>query len=233
MLNLSHKEMRANIRNEMREERADLLRRLRAAGVPLPFYEDHEDGRACGLRIRQFGAEILSTAFDLGYCGTGYTIAARITINRPAFAISHFGLQLPWENSYVWWLEDPVETGARWNRYWFPANGPNFDRSEVINHHADVRRMLPRGKTLEGLLLGVGDAPIPDHFVHGNTVPAFVTVTDQYDRDYSGPVSLRVDRTQTLLRRTRKEAPRKGLLDSPDREPGRAPLPESGRPVKR
>ena len=215
------------MKSKTSEERVDLVRRLRAAGVPLLSYENYEDGRAGALRIQQFGGEMLSTAFDRGYRGPEYTIALRITINRSGLAIAHFGLQVPYGNAYVWWLDDPLETGARWNRYWFSANGPSFDRAEVINHYADVRRMLPRGKTIEGLLLGIGDAPIPDHFADGSIVPAFVTVTDQHDYDYSEPVSLRVHRSPSLPRWTQTKARRKGLLESPD------PLPENERLVKK
>ncbi len=214
-----------------------LARRIRAAGIPIRIAEDDEEAghrEDSGLLIRQVGGVVESSVDDSDGGLTQYIIHVCITSNLPGrFAISGFELECPLHDPFFHWLPDPVEIGARWNAYRFPGSNLEFDRSLVINHCADVRRTLSRGQSVQGLLLGVGFEPIPDRTWPENLMPAFVKVFDQYVREYPEPVSLWVVRNQRLPHRARPKARRKGLFESPDWEPGRAPLPENGRPVKK
>jgi hypothetical protein len=223
-------------KNTTRDESLALARRIRAAGIPIGIEEDDEKGHeASGLVIRQVGGVMESSVADSDCSVTRYIISVCITSNLPGrFAISGFGLECPFKDPFFHFLADPVEMRARWNTYRFPGSSLEFDRSQVINHLADVRRTLSRGQSVQGLLLGVGFEPIPDCTWPENLMPAFLTVFDQYVCEYSAPVSLWVVRSQGLSRRTQTKAWRKGrLLEAPDWEPDRAPLPENKVGVKK
>jgi hypothetical protein len=201
-----------------------LARRVRAAGISIYIGED--DGEVAqdpprGLLVCQEGGAIESRAFDF-YGAAAYIIRAIITVNLPKFAIGGFGLELPWK-SYVRWLEDPIEIGGRSVVYRFGGRElPEFERSEVLNHRADVRRIWSRGSSLKGHLLGIGNEPIPEQFPHGAIIPAFLIVYDQFSRPYRSSVSLWTDRTTIRVRDVRSEAQRTdGLLDHPDAIAGR------------
>ena len=58
---------------------------------------------------------------------------------------------------------------------------------------------------------------MPDTTKHGGMIPAIVKVYDQFGRKYSAPVSLWADRMEKVDSGTRKKAPRRNLLDHPDR----------------
>jgi hypothetical protein len=201
-----------------------LARRIRAAGVPIYIGED--DGEvphdpSSGLFVYQEGGVMESRAFDF-YGAAGFIIRVVITINLPKFAIAGFGLELPWK-SQVRWLEDPLEIGGDSVVYRFGGRESlEFERSQVLNHFADVRRLWSRGESLRGSLLGVGNEPVPEEFRQGAMIPAFLIIHDQFLRPYRSSVSLWTDRTGTPVRDVRLEARRKGsLLDRPDPIPGR------------
>jgi hypothetical protein len=195
-------------------------RRMRAAGVLLHIEEDDEMGpkeTPTGLHIRQVGGLIESSAFDIRPSGTGYRISLRITSNLPgAFAISHFGLELPWKDSNFNWLEDPIEFAADQSLYRFPGKYPlEHPREMVINHCASVTRMWSRGQSISGYLLAFG-GPMPDTVTHGEMVPAIVNVVDQFNRKYSSPIYLWADRAVKFQRGSQKKAPRKRLFECRD-----------------
>src|SRR6266852_1582305 len=210
---------------QKRLQRLNRARRLLANGVPLNI--DRHDENA-GLLMRQIGAVAESRAFDLKDGRSGYIVNIRITITQGAFAVAGFALELPWADGGLLLVEDPLESGARYNNYWFPGNDTlAFDRTAVINHFANVRRLLRRGKTIEGLLLWVGSEPIPEAFVHGVLFPASLIVFDQYGNSFPAEVDLWADRSEREARdnRTRKSRPR--LFSEPD------PSPAHSRPVRR
>jgi hypothetical protein len=201
-----------------------LARRIRAAGIPIYIGEDDAEAPrnlSRGLLVYQEGGVIESRAFDF-YGGAGYIIRATITVNLPKFAIAGFGLELPWK-SQIRWLEDPLEIGGDSVVYRFGGKESlEFERSQVLNHFADVQRLWSRGESLRGSLLGVGNEPIPEEFRHGAMIPAFLIIHDQFLRPYRSSVSLWTDRITTPVRDVRSEARRKGgLLDRPDPIPRR------------
>jgi hypothetical protein len=131
-------------------------------------------------------------------------------------AISAFDLEVPWGGA-VRCLEDPLEVDGTSTVYKFGGKDSlEFDRDQVLNHQADVRRILPRGASLKGSLLAVGSQSIPDHFRHGENIPVFVTIYDQYSHSCRSPVSLWADRGEKLLPAAQPKAKRKGLLECLD-----------------
>jgi hypothetical protein len=195
-------------------------RAIRAAKVP------------GGLLVRNVGALTDTRAFDF-YGNAAYALNITITVNLPHFAIAGFGLEVPWD-SYVWWLDEPREIKGRATVYRFDRSDPlEFDRGEVLNHSADVRRTLSRGKSLSGYLLGVGNKPIPDEFQQGAIIPAFLIVHDQFERAYRSPISIWRDKTIQPVRRACSGHQRKGgLLDKLDPGFKHLPLEKEDEPEK-
>lgn len=195
-------------------QRLNLARRMLANGVPLHIDRNDEN---VGLLIHQIGAEMESCAFDLKCEGSGYMVNMRITITQEAFAIADIFLKLPWTDNGLSLIADPLVSGARYESYWFPGNNTlAFEREAVINHFVNVQRRLPRGKTIEGLLLWVGSEPIPGAFVHGTRFPASVIVLDQYDNPYPSEVSFWANRSERGAREKRKGESRTKLFSKHD-----------------
>ena len=215
------------MKSKIRQDGLGLARRIRAAGIPIYIGED--DGEALrrpssGLLVYQVGGVIESRAFDF-HGGAGYIIHATVTINLPQFAIAGFGLELPWKDR-IRWLEDPREIEGRAEVYVFGGNDYlEFERNQVLNHCADVRRARSRGESLSGYLLAIGNDPIPNKYQHGAMIPAFLIVYDQFWREYRSSTSLWTERAEKSIRRTPPRMLRKsGLLDRPD--PGFEHAPE-------
>ena len=204
-----------------------LARRIRSTGIPIFIEED--DGAvpqipSNGLLIYQAGNPLGSRAFDF-HGAAAYILEVVITFNLPQFAISYFTLELPYKGM-VHWLPDPLEYfDTKLKDYVFRGQYPLIiPRGRVLNHLADVRRVYSRGDSLKGELLGIGDGPIPENFKHGATILAFLTVTDQFGREYRSAVSLWADRMERLSQRKRAETWRRGgLLNKLD--PGFEPAP--------
>ena len=174
----------------------DLARRIRAAKRPIYIAEDDApppDLPSDGLLVRQWAGVNESRVIDC--VGTAFVIYLTITVNLPTFAISSFGLELPWEQTSFYWLEDPLVTDGKCNFYHFgDTRLPQVGRNGALNHCADVRQTYSPGHSLKGCLLGYGFDSIPDEYRHGAMIPAFVIVYDQFGRQYRRSVELRVDR---------------------------------------
>jgi hypothetical protein len=202
-----------------------LARRIRAAGRQIYIQEDDcesTDVPSDGLLIYLFGE--VNDSFATNFLGgTAFIIQVNITINLPRFAIGGFGLELEWECA-VDWLEDPNE-GERPDIYRFGGRElPEFKRGQVLNHRADVCQIHPRGSSLRGYLLGVGDNPIPDRIQHGMMIPGFLSVFDQFSRPFRSPISLWANRSKKLLSSTRSKTSRKRIFDISDPEYGHSLL---------
>jgi len=207
----------------MKNEGFDQLayaRRIRRAGRLIHIPQDDGETRCIpseALRVRQTGGVIESTAFDWG-AGTGFKIYLVVTSNISGFAVSHIELELPWQQTYFYWLEDPLVIDGPSRFYRFGGmGGLEFKRELVINHRLEVTRPFSAGESAKGFLLGFGYDPIPAEFSQGKMIPAFVAIYDQSARSYRAPVELWADRTTRNLRPLRSSVRRKGgLLDKRD-----------------
>jgi hypothetical protein len=217
----------ARVKSKIHQDSLALARRIRAAGCPIYIEEDDGETRCIpsdGLIVYQVGGLVDSSAVDWSR-GTGFKICLAITINLPMFAISDFALELPWKNDSFYWLQDPSEIDGISRCYRFGIRDfIEFERSEVINHYADVRRTFSSGQSLKGFLLGFGFDPIPDEFPHGMMIPAFLVICDQHWRKYRSPIKLWTDRSEKYVSRPRSGVPRRGLFDHPDRKVEHVPL---------
>lgn len=193
-----------------------LARRLQQAGVLIDV-EERADTKVSddGLLIHQWGGVFESTAIAYRKLVTLIILNLAITVGRTGFAISGFDLELPWAGG-LFWLQDPRELGL-WRDYHFGFEGiPDFERDQVLNHFADERRMISRGHTLQGSLLGIYD-PVPDVFQHGAEIPAFIIISDQFSRKYRRPVSLWADRMRAPI--LKSLGPRRNLWDCKEAVP--------------
>lgn len=219
------------MRRKVHTPNLKLARQIRAAGILIDIPEDGPDAPSVpldGVLIRQTGAVFDSAAFDLAG-GAGFMLSLVITINLPCFAISSFDLEVPWGDT-VRFLEDPLQVDGTSEVYRFGGRDQlEFHREEVLNHYADVRRILPRGSSVTGLLLAIGHQGIPDDFRHGAYIPAFVTVYDQYSFKHRSPISLWADRSAKRRPTANPKAKRKRLFECPDPRPqNRSSTCESG-----
>jgi hypothetical protein len=195
-----------------------VARRIRAAGRPIYIAQDDGAGPSIpcdGLLVRQCGGLMESRAIDCG-SGTAFIIQLVITSKLSKFAISGFGLEPPWRNDYLNWLEDPLQIDGASRCYRFGVKDvPEFEREHVINHYADVRHIFPFGHSVKGFLLGYGFDPIPEQFRHGMMIPAFMIVYDQFGREHRSPVELQAVRNYKQPRVLRK----RNLLEHRDTIP--------------
>jgi|SRR5579862_7482657 len=192
-----------------------LARRLQAAGILIHVEEKPEAERLDdGVLIRQHGGVRESTAIDYRGMATLITLYLDITVDRPRFSISSFGLELPWEGS-VRWLEDPREIDGRSRDYRFGFEGiRDFERNRVLNRFAGARSVISCGRTLQGCLLGINDFPMPDTIQHGAAISATIIISDRSLKEYRRQVSLWPDRLQAPVHKS--QAPRRNLLDHKD-----------------
>ncbi len=209
----------AIVKRKIDQDNSVGLRRIRSAIST--NHNDLADGKAPrnpqgGLLVSQNGGRTESRAFEF-YGAAAYIANVTITIKLPRFAISGFDLSLPWQ-SYVWWLADPRDRAARPPVYRFDRDYIlEYNRDQVLNQVADVRRLRSQGESLQGYLLGIGNDPIPEQFNQGAIIPAFLIVYDQYGDGHRSPLSLWTDRTGRYFRRARSGQARKGrLLDKLD-----------------
>ncbi len=134
-------------------------------GIPLDedVLEEMKAARR-GLEIYQVGTIIENVVFELDSGGTAYMLAAAIhndsdQILRP----QEPRLEMAWPESHFRWLENPLARVPREYVYSFPSPGPaGFDRDAVLNHRLRPGCKLGPGDSLEGLLLGVGQASVPN-----------------------------------------------------------------------
>jgi len=197
------------------QSEVDMGRRLRAAGVPLEVRADDCGAGhlpANGVFIEQIAP---CTVLDLDPGGVGYVLEFCILPNLPwPFEMARVKLEVPWEDPFMHWIPDPRETSAREGKYWLPTRIPlGYERNQVINHYIGTKKRLSRGRSIAGILLGFG-AFMPDDVLHGSPVSALLRISDQFDSEYSGELSLRADRVSRRPRQNKKK--REPLLACPD-----------------
>ena len=200
------------MRSSKWREDTELVRRMRAAGVPLELEEEKSavTPPAIGLSIER-NAEGIAEA--IGESTTGYILDVCIVPNvRWPIEIASATLQLPWDDRHFQWIRDPQESSAQDGMYWLPGTSLYYPRDQVINHLIGCGHALQQGRSLSGILLGQGQA-MPKTVLHGNLIPAFVHIFDQFGREYSAGIPLRADR---LSIRPRRKSTRGPLFSHPE-----------------
>jgi hypothetical protein len=188
----------------------DMTRQLVVAGF-LPVYA--QDAAITHpapdwLLISQVGGD---SVFDLdGGGGTGCILDLHVAVDRPAFSIWRWELDLLWKDPKFQWVPEPQGGKYPDNMYRIPGcQALEYSRNRVINH----RRKLGRGNCLDGLLLGFSFVSIPDFYHHGASIDARLVLVDEMENSYSKQIQLYVDRSAKFDRQRGKEKVRRRLFD--------------------
>jgi hypothetical protein len=198
-----------------------LAGQLLDAGIPLDGdVLEEAAARTCSrLSVFQSPNFIETNVFDLESGGTSYILSVALhNESDQVVRLQAFRLGIPWwENSFRW-LEDPFRKSEY--TYSFPAPGPaGFERDVVLNHRlGDQGRIMP-GDWLEGLLLGVGDEPIPEEHCDRQRIEMPLSIFDgqgnRYQLDARFYVS-RAKRREIRQPRVRSARPRARIFAERD-----------------
>lgn len=172
---------------------------LEGAGVPLAPLKSRwrPGGRDCDeeLLIEQRGELAGNCIIESdSYC-IYYILDVRV-VNRLSGVprILQPYLRLPWIDERFEWLPDPAEGIPSSPLYIFPGRcAPEYSREIVLNHR--IGRPLSLGAVRQGLLLGLGWAPIPKAFRHGAEIDVTLSFIDQWSREHSQTFVMWLDRS--------------------------------------
>jgi hypothetical protein len=191
----------------------DLTRRLVATGI-LPVYA--QDAAITHpapdwLQISQEGGFLENRIFELDHSsGTGCILSLSLAVERSAFSIWGWELDLPWKDHNFQLLSDPQGRESPDYIYKIPdSQSESYSRDLVIN---DCSQLL-RGHPLEGFLLGFSLQPIPASDHQGKRIDARLVIIDEMRRSYFTTVQLYVDRSAKFDRQRGKEKIRKSIFD--------------------
>ncbi len=195
------------------EEELGLCDELRSGGIPLDQEVVEQMRAACrGLLIQQCGTALETAIFDLESGGAAYVLNVAIdNVSDRILRPQEPRLEIPWSDLHFRWLENPFGKAPREYTYSLPPYGPaGFDPEVVLNHSLRPGRKLYPGDYLEGLLLGVGQASIPVHYVDRQAVKLRLSIYDERGHRYTSDLILLVSRERKPRRQQAKESLRSG-----------------------
>lgn len=206
---------------------AEMRSRLTTAGCPIEAPMTPSAAAVGGrIQLTQTGGVVESRLVEILPKCFACVLALRIATDLPRdLLIGGWDLRLPWSDPGFRWLEDPDEFELPRDEYMLGVRDLVFPRSAVLNH----RRRYRRHELVDGLLLGICDADVPDRFVHGALVEGKLVALDEFAEPVTSvEISLWLDRS---LRRDRQHANggatrrRRSLFESKDaRSRGRGDL---------
>ncbi len=170
------------VMQKLSKQELQMVSQLRNAGIPL----DGEVVRkltAAGssLSITQSGTVVQNEVFDLNNGGTGYLISLLISNDDAdrTISIDHFRLEIPWDEPTFRWLPKPFGRRPSARTYRFPRGGPEDLVPEVVLNHRIGRlgRFYP-GDWIDGYLLGIGEAPIPESYIDRQGVEMTLSICE-------------------------------------------------------
>jgi len=86
-------------------------------------------------------------------------------------------LQIPWHEPRFRWMKNPLGKIPREYCYWHPAFGPaGFEPDEVLNHRFDRGLKLFPDDSIDGLLFGVGESPLPEEYIDRQRIRTRLTI---------------------------------------------------------
>lgn len=166
-------------------ERQRCLEQLRLEGLDVgegsDSFESWEDPRALEI-VRSDRYAIISDFPPMNFV---VAVPLRIIAHQRTTVVDCF-IELPWDES--------VHVASLRERRGSYHLGPfTYPVAEVLNDYFETSSTLSRGRTLEGVILAYGCAPIPDD-IRSGFVPVRVTVSDDLNREASVDVRLAVRR---------------------------------------
>jgi hypothetical protein len=187
-----------------------IVRRLRAAGCPMPFGEKNE--RPVDLTIEVNRPE-LTKAYAIR-AGAEYVFAVRITNHayRP-LVFQRFAGRMDWPAALIFPVDPRIHMPE--TQVYRLESGRKFPYTEVLNHHVGERGILDPGKSIEGILLAYTMLrEIPKYYFHDWSAPAQLSIIDQFGRRHVSFIDISVDRTANIRPGMPIQRPRKGLFDT-------------------
>jgi hypothetical protein len=184
---------------------AALLRALAESGSPVDVPVADTEHEQADVEIRQVGGVYDSMVFELPSGLTGCLMDLAFT-NQTARTIycPDIELRLPWEDSLLDWLPDPMEAGKT-KCYRFPGgSGLEFHRDLVINHVLLEEGRLKPQCPVRGLLLATG-GPMPESLRHGEWVEATLVLTASDHAEYTSIVRLWTQRLEVKPKRAERK----------------------------
>jgi len=181
-----------------------ILRDLHRGGIALDG--DVLDGirsSSRALSVCQTGSPNENCVFDLDSGGTGYLLSIAIQ-NETARTIwlQEFRLGVLWHDPQFSWLSEAPRTSSRAQTYSFPPPGPvGLDREVVLNHRVGTSGRLNPGGTIEGLLLGIGEASMPTEYRDRQQIRLRLEIFDRQGGCSSRVLDLGVSRRNVRARR--------------------------------
>ncbi len=199
------------MRNKLTAQELLLASQLSGAGIPLDAEVLKATEAACrGLAIYPGPNIPDSRIFDLDSGGTGYMITVAFHNDSPRILwLSEFRLEIPWWEPQFRWLPYPLGKVPR--EYTYSLSDPwpaGFEPDEVLNHRVGRRGRLYPGDWIEGLLLGVGQEPMPSHYQDRQALDMRLWVFDERGNRFGAEIKFLVDRS-ALRFREKKLAQRK------------------------
>jgi len=189
--------------NKISEEELVLASQLRGAGIPLDgeVLEGMQSaGR--GLSIFDVGTIADTCIFNLDSGQMALMSLIAICNDSPRIVWIHeYRVEVPWWEPHFRWLEDPARKVPRELTYSLPSPGPtDFERDAILNHRLRRKGRLSPGQCIQGLLLGVGQEPIPSNYRHRQALEMRVWVIDEKGNRFGADITFLVDREAQLAR---------------------------------
>jgi hypothetical protein len=189
--------------------------RLCKAGCSLP-YLDALPGKALfrqrALYVNQLNGYFESYVIDFGM-DTAYVIALRIGTDRAGGAIVvSYDLVLPWPDHEIEWGYDPRDL--------LPKHRVN-EYGRLVESRLpavlDERRLLSRGRPVEGLVCGYAWTPIPASCLRDRSATAEIVLVDDSDRCARSPVQLTICSLERRTRVKQRVSERQPIFDGESR----------------
>jgi hypothetical protein len=186
--------------------------RMRAAAVPIDAGEFKSP-----LIVTQLEGPMQNFASSDYVCGDHLGLIAGVLLkivcdNTTPFTLCGMTLVLPWKDSPLNLLQDPMEDGAP-QTYRFPGDCVDqYDKSDVLPRS---HKTLHRGGTIEGWVFGYDFDPIPKCFRQGTIIHAVLRIFDQFDMSHAEEVKLWIHRQRELYPKPVRRR-RRPLFDRPD-----------------
>jgi hypothetical protein len=183
------------------------LRDLAAVGSPVDLSVAEVD-----VEVEQVGGMHDTMVFDLEDGRTGYVLDLLITNQMPKpFRCRDIEPRMSWPNSEFEWLQDPKETERDPHNYRFPGRAAlELPRELALNHVLLGGGNLKPGCPKQGWFLGIG-SPMPANLRHGAWVEMTLAIIAYDHAEYQATITLWVDRTRKLTRKSATTVPRQSL----------------------
>lgn len=171
-----------------------LVRKLRAAGCPLP--EDCEDPMP-GLVAVVSRPEETRAYVMRGWAE--YVLALQITNHSyDCLEVQTFECNSYWPTRVIGPLS-PRVCGPEKPAYRLPGSGKTFLYESVLNHRTGGAGRINPGDSVEGIFLAFRCQPYPEEcFARPAVIPVDLSIVDQYGTPHVSQIEVRVDRTAII-----------------------------------